>query len=136
MRSRTHGNVGRYLRAALALARAADQVERGLKPAATGRREHDTEKTYYRGCEFVRNAILPHDAQKYGGAVDLTNYLISILISLIVGIVGFIAAYKIFDWLTPGVDFSDQLNSNNQSVAIFLAGLFIGLGILLGNAIK
>ena len=74
--------------------------------------------------------------RRIGGAVDFTNYLISILISLIVGIFGFIAAYKIFDWLTPGVDFSDQLNSNNQSVAIFLAGLFIGLGILLGSAIK
>jgi len=68
--------------------------------------------------------------------VDLTNYLISILISLAVGLIGFIAAYKIFDWLTPGVNFADQLNADNRSVAIFLAGLFIGLGLLLGNAIK
>jgi uncharacterized membrane protein YjfL (UPF0719 family) len=68
--------------------------------------------------------------------VDLTNYLISILISLAVGLIGFILAYKIFDWLTPGVNFSDQLNADNRSVAIFLAGLFIGLGLLLGNAIK
>jgi uncharacterized membrane protein YjfL (UPF0719 family) len=68
--------------------------------------------------------------------VDLTNYLMSILISLAVGLVGFILAYKIFDWLTPGVNFADQLNADNRSVAIFLAGLFIGLGLLLGNAIK
>ncbi len=68
--------------------------------------------------------------------MDFTNYVLSILISLIVGLVGFIAAYKIFDWLTPGVDFSDQLNADNRSVAIFLAGLFVGLGLLLGNAIK
>jgi uncharacterized membrane protein YjfL (UPF0719 family) len=71
-----------------------------------------------------------------GAAVDLTNYLISILISLIVGLVGFVLAYKLFDWLTPGLNFSDQLNEDNRSVAIFLAGLFIGLGILLGSAIK
>jgi uncharacterized membrane protein YjfL (UPF0719 family) len=71
-----------------------------------------------------------------GESLDFTNYLISILISLIVGLVGFIAAYKVFDWLTPGVNFSDQLNADNRSVAIFLAGLFIGLGLLLGNAIK
>jgi uncharacterized membrane protein YjfL (UPF0719 family) len=53
-----------------------------------------------------------------------------------VGLVGFVAAYKLFDVLTPGVDFSDQLKQDNRSVAIFLAGLFVGLGLLLGNAIK
>jgi len=68
--------------------------------------------------------------------MDLLGYLTSILISLVVGLVGFIFAYKIFDWLTPGVHFSDQLNADNRSVAIFLAGLFVGLGLLLGNAVK
>ena len=68
--------------------------------------------------------------------MDFTNYVLSILISLIVGLVGFVVAYKVFDWLTPGVNFSDQLNSDNRAVAIFLAGLFVGLGLLLGNAIK
>ena len=68
--------------------------------------------------------------------MDFANYVMSILISLIVGLVGFVAAYKVFDWLTPGVHFADQLKADNRSVAIFLAGLFIGLGLLLGNAIK
>jgi uncharacterized membrane protein YjfL (UPF0719 family) len=68
--------------------------------------------------------------------MELGNYLVSILISLGVGLAGFVAAYKIFDWLTPGVHFSDQLKADNRSVAIFLAGLFIGLGLLLGNAVK
>ena len=68
--------------------------------------------------------------------MDFTNYAISIIISLAVGLVGFVAAYKIFDWLTPGVNFSDQLREDNRSVAIFLAGLFIGLGVLLGSAVK
>ena len=68
--------------------------------------------------------------------MDLANYLVSILISLAVGLLGFVLAYKIFDWLTPGVNFSDQINADNRSVAIFLAGLFIGLGILLGHAVK
>ena len=68
--------------------------------------------------------------------MDLLNYLISILISLVVGLAGFIVAYKIFDLLTPGVRFADQLKADNRSVAIFLAGLFIGLGVLLGNAVK
>lgn len=68
--------------------------------------------------------------------MDLLNYLISILISLGVGLGGFVLAYKIFDVLTPGVQFADQLRADNRSVAIFLGGLFIGLGILLGNAVK
>ncbi len=68
--------------------------------------------------------------------MDLQNYLISILISLAVGLVGFVIAYKIFDWLTPGVHFADQLKADNRAVGIFLAGLFIGLGILLGSAVK
>lgn len=48
---------------------------------------------------------------------------------------GFVVAYKIFDLLTPGVPFADQLKADNRSVAIFVARLFIGLGILLGNAV-
>ena len=68
--------------------------------------------------------------------MELTNYITSILISLVVGLAGFILAYKLFDWLTPGVKFADQLKADNRAVAIFLGGLFIGLGILLGNAIK
>ena len=68
--------------------------------------------------------------------MNFANYVFSILISLAVGLVGFLLAYKVFDWMTPGVNFSDQLNADNRAVAIFLAGLFIGLGLLLGNAIK
>jgi uncharacterized membrane protein YjfL (UPF0719 family) len=68
--------------------------------------------------------------------MDIGNYMISIITSLVIGLVGFVLAYKIFDWLTPGVSFSEQLKADNRSVAIFLAGLFIGLGLLLGSAIK
>ncbi|MEW6586591.1 MAG: DUF350 domain-containing protein [Nitrospirota bacterium] len=68
--------------------------------------------------------------------MDLMNYALSILISLVVGLAGFVIAYKIFDWMTPGIHFSDQLKADNKSVAIFLAGLFIGLGLLLGSAVK
>ena len=68
--------------------------------------------------------------------MNITNYLVSILVSLVVGLAGFTAAFKIFDWLTPGVNFSDQLNADNRSVAIFLAGLFVGIGLLMGSAIK
>lgn len=68
--------------------------------------------------------------------MHLANYVGSVLISLVVGLAGFVLAYKIFDWLTPGITFQEQLNADNRSVAIFLAGLFIGLGLLLGSAVK
>ena len=68
--------------------------------------------------------------------MDLLNYVGSILISLCIGLGGFVLAFKVFDWLTPGVEFSEQLKQDNRSVAIFLAGLFIGLGLLLGSAVK
>ena len=68
--------------------------------------------------------------------MNLANYLTSILISLVAGLIGFLAAYKIFDWLTPEIHFAQQLRDGNHAVAIFLAGMFIGIGILLGNAVK
>ena len=85
---------------------------------------------------WCTNAGSVHSKRVRRPILDFANYIISILISLAVGLLGFIAAYKLFDWLTPGVNFSDQLNADNRSVAIFLAGLFVGLGLLLGNAIK
>ena len=68
--------------------------------------------------------------------MDITNFLLSIVASLAVGLCGFVLAFKIFDWLTPEVHFANQLKADNRSVAIFLAGLFIGLGLLLGSAVK
>jgi len=68
--------------------------------------------------------------------MNLVNYLFSILISLAVGLGGFVIAFKLFDWITPNLPFEMELKNNNVSVAIFLAGLFIGLGLLLGSAVK
>jgi len=68
--------------------------------------------------------------------MNLVNYLLSILISLAVGLGGFVIAFKLFDWITPNLPFEMELKNNNTSVAIFLAGLFIGLGLLLGSAVK
>ncbi|MEK7750265.1 MAG: DUF350 domain-containing protein [Acidobacteriota bacterium] len=68
--------------------------------------------------------------------MNLVNYLLTILISLAVGLGGFVIAFKLFDWITPNLAFEMELKNNNISVAIFLAGLFIGLGLLLGSAVK
>ena len=68
--------------------------------------------------------------------MDIGRYILSIVVSLVVGLAGFVLAYKIFDWLTPRLDFENELIKNNKAVGIFLAGLFVGLGLLLGNAVK
>lgn len=68
--------------------------------------------------------------------MQLGNYVVSVLVSLAAGIVGFLLLYKIFDWLTPQLNFPDELKKNNTSVAIFLAGLFVGLGLVIGSAVK
>jgi uncharacterized membrane protein YjfL (UPF0719 family) len=36
----------------------------------------------------------------------------------------------------PGARFPRELGKGNLAVAVFLAGLFIGVGLLLGSAIK
>ena len=68
--------------------------------------------------------------------MDLANYAMSIILSLVIGMTGLLVAYKLFDWMTPTLDFPKELAKGNIAVAIFLAGLFIGLGLLLGSAIK
>lgn len=68
--------------------------------------------------------------------MQLDNYLVSVLISMAAGIAGFLLLYKIFDWLTPQLNYADELKNNNMSVAVFLAGLFVGLGLVIGGAVK
>ena len=68
--------------------------------------------------------------------MDLANYALSICLSLVIGLMGLLVAYKLFDWMTPNLDFPQELAKGNLAVAIFLAGLFVGLGLLLGSAIK
>lgn len=68
--------------------------------------------------------------------MHITNYLISVLLSVLVGIAGFLLLYKIFDWITPQLNFPEELRNNNLSIAIFLAGLFIGFGLVIGSAVK
>jgi len=68
--------------------------------------------------------------------MHMGNYLLSVLVSVGAGITGFLLLYKIFDWLTPQLNFPDELKNNNLSVAVFLAGLFVGLGLVIGSAVK
>ena len=50
-------------------------------------------------------------------------------------VLGFIS-YKVFDWLTPQVDFAEELKKGNIAVAIFMAAILILVGLIIGGALK
>ncbi len=45
-------------------------------------------------------------------------------------------AYRLFDRLTPEVDFAEELKKGNVAVAIFIAALFIGIAMIVGRALN
>ena len=59
------------------------------------------------------------------------NFLYAVL-----GVVLMFLAYKVFDWLTPKVNFAEELKKGNIAVAIFIAALFIGIAIIVGNSLN
>ncbi len=59
------------------------------------------------------------------------NFLYAIL-----GVVLMFLAYKVFDWLTPKVNFAEELKKGNIAVAIFIAALFMGIAIIVGNSLN
>jgi len=52
-----------------------------------------------------------------------------------VGYVCLIAAYWVFDWLTPGFKLSDQLKQGNVAVGTLLAAVYIGMALTIGSLI-
>ncbi len=45
-------------------------------------------------------------------------------------------AYRVFDRLTPQVDFPAELKRGNIAVAIFIAALFLSIAIIVGGALN
>lgn len=52
------------------------------------------------------------------------------------GVVLMYASYRVIDWLTPQVDFPDELRKGNIAVAIFIAALFISIALIVGGALN
>ena len=59
------------------------------------------------------------------------NYIYAAL-----GVVLMFVAYKVFDWLSPKINFEDELKKGNIAVAIFVASIFITIGMVIGDALK
>lgn len=54
----------------------------------------------------------------------------------ILGVVLMWVTYRIFDKLTPEVDFPGELKKGNIAVAIFIAALFVSIAIIVGHALN
>jgi uncharacterized membrane protein YjfL (UPF0719 family) len=52
------------------------------------------------------------------------------------GIVLMFITYKVFDWLTPEMNFPEELKGGNIAVSIFIASLFISIALIIGGALK
>lgn len=52
------------------------------------------------------------------------------------GVVLMFLAYRLFDLLTPSVDFPEELKKGNVAVAIFIAALFVAIAIIVGGALN
>ena len=53
----------------------------------------------------------------------------------IFGVVLMWISYRVFDRLTPHVDFPAELKRGNIAVAIFIAALFLSIAIIIGHAL-
>ena len=54
----------------------------------------------------------------------------------IVGVVLMFVSYRVIDWLTPEVNFPQELKKGNVAVAIFIASIFIGIAMTIGGALR
>jgi uncharacterized membrane protein YjfL (UPF0719 family) len=52
------------------------------------------------------------------------------------GVVLMWMSYRLFDRLTPQVNFPDELKKGNIAVAIFIGSLFISIALVVGNALN
>ncbi len=60
-----------------------------------------------------------------------TNFLYAAL-----GVVLMWVSYRIFDRLTPHVDFPAELKRGNIAVAIFIGALFLAIAVIVGGALN
>lgn len=68
----------------------------------------------------------------------ILNTIINLVLSLLFGAAGIlvlVAGYKIFDAIIPA-DFNEELRKGNIAIAIFLAGVLIGIAIIVSQVVK
>lgn len=66
---------------------------------------------------------------------DLLSNLVAAVLFAVLGIVIFVLAFVVIDRLTPGELWHDLLRERNTALAIVMAGIAIGLSIIIAAAI-
>jgi putative membrane protein len=59
------------------------------------------------------------------------NFLYAVL-----GVILMFLSYKVFDKLSPRINFEDELKKGNIAVSIFIAALFIAIAIIIGGSLN
>jgi putative membrane protein len=54
----------------------------------------------------------------------------------IVGVVLMFLSYKVFDLLSPKINFEDELKKGNIAVALFIAAIFISIALIIGGSLN
>ena len=54
----------------------------------------------------------------------------------IIGVVLMFLSYKVFDLLSPKINFEDELKKGNVAVAIFIAAIFIAIAMIIGGSLN
>ena len=67
--------------------------------------------------------------------MEWTIILLNIMYAVICVILMFVA-YKVFDLLSPRINFEEELKKGNIAVAIFIAALFIAIALIIGGSLN
>jgi uncharacterized membrane protein YjfL (UPF0719 family) len=54
----------------------------------------------------------------------------------VIGVVLMFVSYKLFDLLSPKINFEDELKKGNLAVAIFIAAIFIAIALIIGGSLN
>jgi uncharacterized membrane protein YjfL (UPF0719 family) len=52
------------------------------------------------------------------------------------GVALMFVSYKVIDWLTPQVNFAEELKKGNVAVGIFIAAIFVAVALIVGRALN
>lgn len=64
-------------------------------------------------------------------SVVATNFLYAAL-----GVVLMFAAFRVIDWLTPGVNFNEELRKGNVAVGMFVAAIFVSIALIVAQSLN
>jgi len=54
----------------------------------------------------------------------------------VIGVILMFLSYKVFDLLSPKINFEDELKKGNVAVAIFIAAIFIAIAMIIGGSLN